>query len=42
METLFIETSAKTAAGVQDAFVEVVRKVGHLSIFYPVLRDDAN
>ena len=26
--TLFIETSAKTTTGVQDAFVEVVRKVG--------------
>lgn len=25
--TLFMETSAKTAAGVHDAFVEVVRKV---------------
>lgn len=25
--TLFIETSAKTTTGVQDAFVEVVRKV---------------
>jgi Ras-related protein Rab-18 len=27
LKTLFIETSAKTTAGVQDAFVEVVRKV---------------
>jgi Ras-related protein Rab-18 len=29
--TLFIETSAKTTTGVQDAFVEVVRKVIFLS-----------
>ncbi|KAI8926451.1 ras family-domain-containing protein [Entophlyctis helioformis] len=27
MGTLFIETSAKTTAGVQDAFVEIVRKI---------------
>jgi hypothetical protein len=27
MGTLFIEASAKTTAGVQDAFVEIVRRV---------------
>ena len=31
--TLFIETSAKTTTGVQDAFVEVVRKVCALTTF---------
>jgi hypothetical protein len=31
--TLFIETSAKTTTGVQDAFVEVVRKVMRNNVF---------